>query len=590
VSRIIWNLVIFACVLACTPALSAQGDVSVEARVLDDTVYVGVDALLEIVVDGDVSAEEPSFPEVENLEVVPAGRSTQSSEGLSVVNGVPTRVRSVRTAFRYQITAKREGAIRIPAIDVTVGEETYSTQAFWIEATTAQEMEDFKLRIEVDKDQAYVGEPIVGRLVWYIASTNIELGRRISSLEHDAFDFIYPDPRPSGTVQPGDLFDFLVGSERVRAYRGTGKLEERTFITLTIDLVIVAKKPGSYQLGPISLNFQRRLGGFHVKRETIGSNTPTIEVLEPPTAGRPRTFGGLIGPHTIRASADQSEANVGDPIELTISISSDSFVSPSAAPDLSTQDEIDSGFKLSTEGWRETPTGDPSRRVFQTQVRPKSAGIERIPGIELSYFDPERGVYETTSSAAIPLRVRATREVTSSDAIGRIGESIAPSRPLTSRSTGLPANRSAEQVLRRQRPNPLTLAVSPLGAAVFSAPVLIYGATVFLLAHRKRSSRSAARRAGALRAARTSLRRHGPEAAIRSYLGCRFDLVPTAITSRDAHRLTTEFDPEASRVLTGCLQSAEASTYGSSHLATPDPNEVLGALARIDRASKEVVK
>jgi hypothetical protein len=568
--------------------LRAQDEVSVHAEVLDDDVYVGVDALYQIVIDGSVTADEPAIPEIEHADVTFVGRTTQTNEGLSVINGVPTRVRSVRTIFRYQVTPKREGAIRIPSVEVTVGEETYQTQAFWIEARQARELEDLKLRIELDKSQAYVGEPIPASVTLYIGSNDLELGRRISSLEHDAFEFIYPDPQ--GRFRPGDVFEFLIGSERVKGYRGTGRLDARTYTTFTIETVLVPDAAGLHLIGPLTLNAQRRLGGFRVRRETVGSNSPEVQILEPPSEGRPRTFTGLIGAHEIEATIDQTQVNVGDPIELTIRIESGrdgtGFVSPYAAPELSLQSELSEQFKLSTEGWREAPTGNPARRVYSTQIRAKTSDIDHVPGIDLSYFDPSSGSYETVRSRPIPLEVRATREITASDAIGRIGEATTQRRSLVARPTGLPANRSVDDILGVQRPNPLSIAVSPVGATVLTVPVLAYTLALLAVRRRGRDERSV-KRSKALSIAKRTLRSLGAQHAIAEYLAARFDLDPHAVTSRDAHGLTKHLDEEASRTLVSFLEAQEATAFGSSPAASADHDAIWRAIARIDRAARE---
>ena len=68
-------------------AANAQEEVSVRLQVESRVVYMGESFLVQIVVDGADSAEQPSFSEVKDFNIEYLGGSNNSSQSITIING-----------------------------------------------------------------------------------------------------------------------------------------------------------------------------------------------------------------------------------------------------------------------------------------------------------------------------------------------------------------------------------------------------------------------------------------------------------------------------------------------------------------------
>jgi hypothetical protein len=138
------------------------------------------------------------------------------------------------------------------------------------------------------------------------------------------------------------------------------------------------------------------------------------EADEPPVAGRPENFSGMVGTYQISTSASPVDLSVEDPLVLTIKIVETSGnppdrympqrdklrVFPTAlANDFYVQDLPDA-----------KPAG-PDTWEFAYRLRPKHEAVNKVPALKLSYFDPRVNKYQVAYSRSIPLHVTPRRQV-----------------------------------------------------------------------------------------------------------------------------------------------------------------------------------
>jgi hypothetical protein len=132
---------------------------------------------------------------------------------------------------------------------------------------------------------------------------------------------------------------------------------------------------------------------------------------EPPLAGRPPQFSGIVGLYAIRVSAAPLEAPVEEPITLRVTIEG-------RGPAKYHPDRKQ--LKLFPESWSRNfyveavPQDDrlqpeEGRWEFVYRLRPKHQGVKAIDGIKLVYYAPQAGKYQTRYADAIAIEVKPPR-------------------------------------------------------------------------------------------------------------------------------------------------------------------------------------
>lgn len=593
--RVLAGIVVMLACVAMAPRAAAE--VSVFAALNAERVSVGDSTTLSIVVDGASSASPPTAVSIDGCETQYLGGSNQSSQSISIINGVRREQKNERFVMQYRLTPLRAGAINIPALTVDVGGAKYDTAPLTLTATEPREDADFRLDLTLEKSDCYEGEPIRATLTWYLSSPDVR-DFRVSGYDGgDDFD-IAPAPGYEELARPSPdraNLPFLRGTISGRLSRQT--IGAREFYVLTSELLITPKKSGALKVGPFRVSFGVRVGGRsssffdwplddagNRERRVSTSQERELRVKPLPSEGRPADFSGLVGRFSLSASTDSRDANVGDPIALTLRIEGTPPLDRVEAPPISRDSAFTSRFRLDSEGWKQgAATG--ALRTFTTTLRPTSASVKEIPPMSLSFFDAKEGVYRTARSEAIPLVIRAAKELTAADAVrapGAASASAPPveSRPLIAGSGGLKANYPLQSLTMGETawiPSERTWML--VGALVLAPPALVAGIAMRRWRGGRATSIQARAHAAAAKARRRVRRASTPESlaeAIRAYIADVRQVPTHAMTSADAESLG-EQGPELARVLDAC----ERARFGDAAGALDELRaRALGALAR----------
>ena len=128
-----------------------------------------------------------------------------------------------------------------------------------------------------------------------------------------------------------------------------------------------------------------------------------IIVLPIPTADRPADYRGAVGQYQIATDAAPLHVKSGDPINLLIGISGTGPMELMQAPPLAELPKLAADFKVPSEPLAGFVKGE--RKIFQTTIRPRKAGITMIPAIPFSYFDPTTAKFVTVYSKPVAISV-----------------------------------------------------------------------------------------------------------------------------------------------------------------------------------------
>lgn len=596
------------------PALAqsgASGPVRVTAEVASDRVYVGQPFTLQISVEGDTRSQPPEVPDSLDGFRVEAGGSSTSSE--IVFDGTRTVERS-RRIFQYSLTATRVGELTIPPVEVRTRDGVKRTEPIRIAVAKPGELENFKLRLETNVSEAYVGQPVTLRLTWFIGSEVRQAAFSMPSLP-DGFHLYSPadDGLTPAHFQSGQFYEVNFLGERSVARAGRGELGGRQFNTLTIEKVIVPGEPGEYDLGPATVAFTQssrvRRSIFDsplfdptpAQTEVVASQPLTLSVRPLPAEGRPASFSGLVGSYSVEAKADPREARVGDPITLTVTVKGDGPAEEIPTLDLTGQAGFESAFKLT--GERPTVEGVQGGKRFTTMIRAREPGDIAVPPIELTYFDPDAGEYRTAESRAIPLRIEAAPRVQLPGVITNDDGAPAADERATGATAQAPSSRGPREVtlddLAPAGRTLLDMARGPLGVVALATPPVAALALVAVGAARRRSTRDPAkkRRSRALREATRALERDKGEAgvlsAVRVFAADWSGRSREAMTPEEAAAwLEERAGVGAAAPVARAVEACAASRYGGGSAGDVDAarRSVREALPAIDsalRARKE---
>jgi len=606
-SAVIRGALLTLLALAGLAAAPAAEPLRAEAAVDNARVFVGESFLLEIRVQGtnrpqtpDLSALAPDFA------VQDAGTRDTSSSSVTILNGRVYRQEQVGCVVRYELTPKRAGALRIPPLTITsAGGQTAQTGAITIYATQPTEQEDYKLRLTLSTDRAYVGQPVTLTVTWYLNKNVRGFQFRVPALAEEAWQVVDPKTDPAKDAE--NAVEAPVNNERMVAHQGQGTLDGQAYTTVQFQKVLIPRRPGRFPLAAATVVFNavtgyRRshdpfatpfFGGSGreavTRRVVIPSNEPVLTVLDLPAEGRPAAFTGLVGAYSLAASATPTDVRVGDPITLTIRVTGPDYLENVGLPALDAQEALARDFKVPHEmapGKIEGPV-----IAFTQTVRARSDTVTAIPPIELPYFDAATGTYAVARSQPIPITVSSARVVTAADAEGNALPGSAAAA-LQTWTAGIAYNYEDLSVLENLAYGPHTWIRSPAWIALLAGLPLAYAFLALAATlHRRRSADPASARAR--RAERAFLARLGEVAhrdphaspglhdavlqALRQYLGDKLRLPAGALTYRDVTGVLAArgVTAETRARLEGLFSAYEAQRYAGLPPAGTDSSRLL---------------
>ncbi len=155
---------------------------------------------------------------------------------------------------------------------------------------------------------------------------------------------------------------------------------------------------------PFGDSFFDRFFGKNTVRVNIPSSPIEINVRPLPEPG-PDEFSGTIGQYTLEAKVDRTAASQDDLITLNLEFDGTGYVEAIAEPQLPPMD----GFQLYESKATAKPriVGDNlgGEKTFEYVLRPMKTGVQIIPPINYTIFDPEKEQYRTLTTKQVALKI-----------------------------------------------------------------------------------------------------------------------------------------------------------------------------------------
>ncbi len=489
-----------ALVLRVAPA-DAAGTPEIVVEASANEIFIGesIDYLVEI-----RNVQDPAPPDLTGLnddfDVKSNGDESRNQSSTMIFNGKVTQENIFSHIFRFRLTPRRTGRLKIPAPATTIEGKTITGRALSINVVAPEEQGLVIPEITIDRERVYPTQPLEVTL-------RVLVHPLPDDPDRDPLAPLHSQP-PHLDVNWVDLPAGLAGEEKPRwlekllardgagftlndvSMRGGGffegpraavfnlykRREKRegldgspiNYFVYELRRRMTPEKSGTYAFGPVTVK-----GTFVVdkdKRQYKGQRLVAIapavnvDVREVP-APRPATFCGGIGQYQVTASASPSELRVGDPLTLTLNVergAGSGSLELISAPDLAANPRISADFEIVDKN----PTGrvDGDIKRFAYALRPKRAGVG-IPSIGVTVFNPDTEEFEEVSTRPVTLTVSDASRLGAGELVGSLTGS--GTQEIKSREQGIFQNVTDPTELRDQNVN--VTALVELAAGLWGA-------------------------------------------------------------------------------------------------------------------------
>lgn len=503
--------VTIALCLGLSAVTSAQNDPEVQVTLNPSTIGLNEQAILEINVTGSSqSAPNIQMPSLPSFEVYSQGQSSN----FSIVNGVV----SSSVTYRYLLLPHKAGTFPISGVTATIGGKQVFGNSVTLTVTTqgqstSPQLEqkavdsegssrDYFLQAAVDKKNPYVNEQVTLTLRFCIAVQYYSSPELNEPSTTGFWTEVLGNTNP--TFQRINGRSYRVIERKYALFpTQTGELSiGRASITTTVAARVQRRDP-------FDLFGDLLPQGMQV---TARSEPLKLNVRPLPEAGKPKDFTGTVGRFVIDARPDRTDVEVNQPVTVKYIIQGTGNVKSVAEPTIPDLPDFRVYRASSNESTSKTSDRLGGTKTYEEVFIPKRPGRLEIPALAFSYFDPERGKYQSISTKAISIDVKMAEGYVASPDVPYSG----PTMTIGNQAQDIRFIK--DQIGDLRRSSELIIS-SPLYLVVNGLPIV---ALVGLIVARKRRERlvgnvGLARARGAGRMARKRLSRARSMANLQSY-------------------------------------------------------------------------
>lgn len=382
----------------------AQSSISVEASVSESTVYTGERISLSIEISGSFNnVSRPDLPNFENLRLLSNNPST--SRSYRYVNGQS----SVTYTYSYYLIAQKKGEFQIPPASVTIDGEKYTTNAISVRVvdrnesanSSGSERPDIFLQLEVSDKQPVTGQQIITDVILFFRD-----GLEVNSYQ----------PVP-GWKAEGFWKEELENSGRPRAestildgvrYRKARLLQFSLFPTKSGKLeispyeIVVAVRSARSNNDPFSSFFS---GFGNNQREVELSSDPITLDIQPLSVANNAHYLGAVGDFDVTRNISTNNAVVGESIEIETRIRGTGNIPLISKPNYELPDGLEVYEPQENSRINRRNSVISGSKTFTDVIIARSPGNYSIPERTVSYYNPSRDSYQTTTLASLDFTI-----------------------------------------------------------------------------------------------------------------------------------------------------------------------------------------
>gem|GEM_PF-5782333 len=375
---------------------------------------------VSISVEGVHEAEALTVPTCKDLQIQLLEKRRDRSTQLLFSDGHLVSQEQETIVFDYQVVASTAGVFSFPGVLIRADGRDRLSPSLEIQVHEPLSPSMGRFVITLSKNKVYVNEPV-------IVDALLELP------EEAQWDGVFfPLSQTPGVrlirgreraLSDADAFFLSLGKERVLARRKVITKGENRDHAVAFRCLVFFTDPGMAFIPQASVRYQLKdsqgprvlfpwisspSAGDSSKDSArvfeLRSDPVPVEVLPLPFENRPENFQGLVGRYTLRSSAHPLETLPGEPITVTVLLEGDGRLDLKDPSSLWRQPEWMENFEIPRD-WSLPEEDGQMLRIVQT-VRPRHAGVRRLPPVQVPVFDPATSSYRLLESQPIPLRVR----------------------------------------------------------------------------------------------------------------------------------------------------------------------------------------
>lgn len=383
-----------------------------------DTEELFLDSYLELnLVLRNGEGTDFSAPDLRDFRII-----SGPSRGISttVINGQV----DMEMRFSYTLQPRRLGKLQIGAASIKVNNRTLRTKPIAISVIQGSKQkkgagagEDYFVRAELNKSQAYLGEQV--RLD-YKLYTRVEIQNYNMVEESGYLDFYAED------------FQRIDGQVRKETVNG------REYYTRVLkSLALYPQKTGALRIEPASLQLgilvenpsESFFFGGDIRR--AAAQTEPVELRVLPLPGNPPvSFSGAVGNFSMNALLNRNTATTDDMLTLQMTVVGDGDLKRIEAPALAVGDSFEVyEARVMEEVYSEEVNRRVGRKVFEYLLTPKVSGTYSLRP-QFSYFSPSENRFVTLSDQVFELIIRPGSRKSPFDPGSLPGKSGATLQPL----------------------------------------------------------------------------------------------------------------------------------------------------------------
>jgi hypothetical protein len=273
------------------------------------------------------------------------------------------------------------------------------------------------VKVQVDKNTCYVGEPIVATYKLYSRlSSESRVTKRPSLNGFSVYDMIDPSTDPVSVehlngkdytvhiIRKTQLIPLQAGSidldpveveNTVHFVRGQGGRESRRSGNTLRDLLD-------------QMTDESNLGPEVDENVTLDTKPVTITVKPLPEENKPTGYSGAVGNFSVEATLASNTVAAQDENTLHLVVKGKGNLPVFAAPSVAWPDSIRAFDPTAKEDVNKTVAPMTGSKSFDYVFTPKTAGHYIIPAVNFSYFDPASQSYKTAETKPLDCQVSPT--------------------------------------------------------------------------------------------------------------------------------------------------------------------------------------
>lgn len=337
--------------------------------------------------------------------VVLSGPNPSQYSSYSNVSG-----RSFSLAYNYQLRPRNRGTFIIGTASIDAAGDTYRTEPMKIAVVTqaaqpanpndpqAVAAAGAFFRIITNKKTVYRGEPL-------IASYKLYTKLNVSSPQ------VRKEPPMSGFYKEDiDLGRITTKAERYK--------NENFSTGIVRQLVLIPQKTGVLKPGEVEMIIPtvveaggRDIFGFR-RRQQINQvsiqSYPAITVKPLPENGKPSNFSGAVGDYTFSVTCSKTKLKADESITFKVEMKGSGNIKLASLP----KPEFPAAFEAYDPKYKENISvsinGMRGSKSNEYLLVPRYGGKYKIPAMEFSFFNVDRGRYETIKSQPFEITVEGS--------------------------------------------------------------------------------------------------------------------------------------------------------------------------------------